>query len=207
MEANDVAIATHGRGFYILDDVAPLRQYGAPATRATDAYLFKPGDAIRDGDPAQITYWLKKPPQKLTLEILDGRARWCARSTARRRWRAGGRRARRRLEAREGWKARRRQRLQGNGGGRRRDRRQTPADADAAPRTRKRAADADAAAADGVDGGRRAALHLGSAVCAGDVTFPGMVLWGATTNGPMALPGTYQARLTVDGRARRSRSR
>src|SRR5258707_7147635 len=28
-----------------------------------------------------------------------------------------------------------------------------------------------------------------------------MVLWGATTNGPTALPGTYQARLTVDGRA------
>jgi hypothetical protein len=26
-----------------------------------------------------------------------------------------------------------------------------------------------------------------------------MVLWGATTNGPLALPGTYQARLTVDG--------
>jgi paraquat-inducible protein B len=32
------------------------------------------------------------------------------------------------------------------------------------------------------------------------VTFQGMVLWGATQNGPTALPGTYQARLTVDGR-------
>jgi hypothetical protein len=32
------------------------------------------------------------------------------------------------------------------------------------------------------------------------VSFPGMVLWGATTNGPTVLPGTYQARLTVDGR-------
>ena len=31
--------------------------------------------------------------------------------------------------------------------------------------------------------------------------FEGMVLWGATTNGPTALPGAYQARLTVDGRA------
>jgi hypothetical protein len=27
-----------------------------------------------------------------------------------------------------------------------------------------------------------------------------MILWGATTNGPVALPGTYQVRLTVDGR-------
>jgi hypothetical protein len=31
--------------------------------------------------------------------------------------------------------------------------------------------------------------------------FQGMVFWGATTNGPTALPGAYQARLTVDGRA------
>jgi hypothetical protein len=33
----------------------------------------------------------------------------------------------------------------------------------------------------------------------GPATFPGMVLWGATTTGPTALPGTYQVRLTVDG--------
>ena len=33
----------------------------------------------------------------------------------------------------------------------------------------------------------------------GAVTFPGMILWGATTNGPLALPGTYQVRLTVNG--------
>jgi hypothetical protein len=30
--------------------------------------------------------------------------------------------------------------------------------------------------------------------------FPGMILWGATTNGPLALPGTYRVRLTVDGK-------
>src|SRR5262249_12792421 len=30
-------------------------------------------------------------------------------------------------------------------------------------------------------------------------TFPGMVLWGASTNGPAALAGAYQVRLTVDG--------
>ena len=30
-------------------------------------------------------------------------------------------------------------------------------------------------------------------------SFPGMVLWGATQNGPMVLPGTYQVRLTADG--------
>ena len=31
------------------------------------------------------------------------------------------------------------------------------------------------------------------------VSFPGMILWGATQNGPMVLPGTYIVRLTVDG--------
>ena len=71
VEAADVAIATHGRGFYILDDVAPLRQYGAPVTTATNAYLFKPSDATRSAYPGKITYWLKKPAQKATLEILD----------------------------------------------------------------------------------------------------------------------------------------
>ena len=35
----------------------------------------------------------------------------------------------------------------------------------------------------------------------GAVTFPGMILWGATTNGPAAPPGKYQVRLTVDGRS------
>jgi hypothetical protein len=30
------------------------------------------------------------------------------------------------------------------------------------------------------------------------VGFPGMVLWGATTSGPTVLPGSYQARLTVN---------
>jgi len=35
----------------------------------------------------------------------------------------------------------------------------------------------------------------------GATTFPGMILWGATTNGPQVLPGTYQVRLTVDGKS------
>jgi hypothetical protein len=31
-------------------------------------------------------------------------------------------------------------------------------------------------------------------------SFPGMVLWGGSVNGPSAPPGTYQVRLTVDGK-------
>lgn len=33
----------------------------------------------------------------------------------------------------------------------------------------------------------------------GATTFDGMILWGATTSGPTAVPGTYVARLTADG--------
>ena len=35
----------------------------------------------------------------------------------------------------------------------------------------------------------------------GPTTFQGMVLWGASTNGPAALPGSYEVRLTVDGQS------
>src|SRR5688500_20351940 len=34
----------------------------------------------------------------------------------------------------------------------------------------------------------------------GATTFPGMILWGASTSGPLAVPGTYTVRMNVDGR-------
>ena len=36
-----------------MDDIAPLRQYGAPVTSPTDAYLFKPATRLAVGSPAQ----------------------------------------------------------------------------------------------------------------------------------------------------------
>ena len=168
VEGNDLAIATHGRRFYVLDDVSPLRQYNASVTSTADAYLFKPGDAIRGGSPARITYWLKKPAQNLKLEILDSRGQVCARSTARCRSRQRPRTRRGRLragraaatpaagaaaatasgQALKGAAATKRQ----PAAARRRRRRRT--------RPRRSAAG---------DDGRRAALHLGSAVDAGRV--------------------------------------
>ena len=43
---SDLVAGTHGRGFWILDDVTPLRQ-AAEAAAASNAYLFKPATAIR----------------------------------------------------------------------------------------------------------------------------------------------------------------
>jgi hypothetical protein len=62
---SDLVAGTHGRGFWILDDVTPLRQ-AAEAAAAKDAYLFKPATGIRirfgTNDP---TPW---PPELLAGE-------------------------------------------------------------------------------------------------------------------------------------------
>jgi len=51
VHGDDVVIATHGRGFWVLDDVTPLRQLDAEVTRkATStggAWLFAPAAAVR----------------------------------------------------------------------------------------------------------------------------------------------------------------
>ena len=43
---NDLIVGTYGRGFWVLDDYSPLRQI-TPALASEPAHLFKPGDAIR----------------------------------------------------------------------------------------------------------------------------------------------------------------
>ena len=43
---SDLVAGTHGRGFWILDDVTPLRQ-AADAASASGMYLFKPETGIR----------------------------------------------------------------------------------------------------------------------------------------------------------------
>jgi hypothetical protein len=71
VEETDLVIATHGRSFYVLDDIDPLRQFGAPVASATDVYLFAPADAIRTTAGAAIKYWVKQPVQNLSIEVLD----------------------------------------------------------------------------------------------------------------------------------------
>src|SRR3954471_11940179 len=72
VEANSIAIATHGRSFYILDDLAPLRQFGQE-TAGADFHLYKPADAIRGVGAASIPYLLRKAPEKMTIDILDSK--------------------------------------------------------------------------------------------------------------------------------------
>ena len=86
----DLVAATHGRSFWILDDISPLREL-VRATPREAAHLFKPRDAYRvdwsggfsfppnEAHPvgknppngAMIYYWLKDKDQRVTLDILD----------------------------------------------------------------------------------------------------------------------------------------
>ena len=208
VEGNDLAIATHGRGFYILDSIGPLRQYAAPVVTSTNAYLFKPGDAYRLATQVNIYYWLKKPVQKMTLEILDSKGQ-VVRSFDGALPNAGGRGVAGAPGAAAGTGA-----AGGAAGGARGT---GGAGTAAGATTAAGAAPAAPVAAeaelppDDDEGGGRGRGPVTAPMAPGlqrftwdqqyqpVVTFTGMVFWGATTNGPAALPGTYQARLTVDG--------
>lgn len=71
VEDRDLVISTHGRGFYVLDDIAPIRQYSPAVAAATPAYLFAPEPAYRSTTGATIRYLVNGPVQSLTLEVLD----------------------------------------------------------------------------------------------------------------------------------------
>ena len=46
LHENDLIVATHGRSFWVLDDITPLRQI-SEAVQKSNAFLFKPGAAYR----------------------------------------------------------------------------------------------------------------------------------------------------------------
>jgi photosystem II stability/assembly factor-like uncharacterized protein len=70
VEGNELVIATHGRGFWVLDDIAALRQ-GSPEVLARDMYLFTPPAAVRSGPGVSLSWYAKTAPVSARLEILD----------------------------------------------------------------------------------------------------------------------------------------
>jgi hypothetical protein len=65
---NDLIVATHGRGLYILDDIEPLQRIGAAMTMATQAVLFDVRPVTRwtvwnkDGNLGQAVWSGPNPP-------------------------------------------------------------------------------------------------------------------------------------------------
>jgi photosystem II stability/assembly factor-like uncharacterized protein len=90
IHGDDLIVATHGRSFWILDNITPLRQ-ASGAAGAKNAWLYHPARAIRidndafvgtplppeeptaDNPPAgaMIDYFLRSPATSVKLEIFD----------------------------------------------------------------------------------------------------------------------------------------
>ena len=90
VHGNDLIAATHGRAFWLIDDVSPLRELTADVTRKP-IHLFQPATAMlwdgsgwrRDGDAGEnappgvlVDYWLKDTPARgtaVTMQFLDAK--------------------------------------------------------------------------------------------------------------------------------------
>ena len=91
INGDDLIVGTHGRSFWILDDITPLRQ-AADALAKSEAYLFRPAVAYRvqrdtntdtplppdepaganPPDGAILDYYLPQAATTVTLEVLNG---------------------------------------------------------------------------------------------------------------------------------------
>ena len=88
---DDLVVATHGRAFWVLDDITPLRQVNAQSA-AADVVLYQPQVALSLNYPTEfdkrqpvgenppagavIDYYFKTAPKdEVTLDILDGQGK------------------------------------------------------------------------------------------------------------------------------------
>jgi photosystem II stability/assembly factor-like uncharacterized protein len=70
---DDLVAATHGRSFYVMNNIGVLRQVGRETTNEP-VVLFDPSDAVRSvSSGVSIDYYLKTPADKVTLDILDAK--------------------------------------------------------------------------------------------------------------------------------------
>ena len=67
---SDVVLGSHGRGFWILDDIEPLRQL-TPELAKQDIILFEPSNPIRGIYDLKVQYYLAKQLDSVQIEILD----------------------------------------------------------------------------------------------------------------------------------------
>ena len=84
-EERDLVIGTHGRGFYVLDDINVLRQAAGDIT-ASALHVFQPNNPLRGLDNnVAIDYYLGKDADEVKIEFSMPPAACCARSPERRR--------------------------------------------------------------------------------------------------------------------------
>lgn len=160
VEGDDLVIATHGRSFWVLDNIDILRQL-QPSITASAVHLFKPDDAIRSFRPAAVDYYLQKPADKVTVEILDAAGRSVRTFTG------------------------------------------------SADEEKKRTRNAENEDSEfGPPRAQPPGRKAGSNRFTWDLRYPGAtvfegeIMWGARAEqGPMAVPGSYQVRVTANGQS------
>ncbi|CAN5920359.1 hypothetical protein BH11GEM2_BH11GEM2_12140 [soil metagenome] len=223
----DLIAATHGRSFWVIDDISALRQL-TPTLTAEDAHLFKPRDAYRvsfgggrgggggggaamgaaAGPPVHpvaaspaggpvVNYWLKRPSREVVLEFLDAKGTLIRSFTSRQDSASAADSVTRSVRARA-----RVDSLVKSG-----------VAADSAERLVGRtAATPDAATSFDEDGPirtpppPRVPNKVGINAFNWNMrypdasTFEGLIMWAGGTQGPTAPPGTYQVRMIVDGK-------
>ena len=175
VKENDLVVATHGRAFWILDNIGALRQMTAD-TAKEDVHLFQPAPAVRFRGPGffitsgipvgqnppsgvVIDYTLKTAQKEpITLEILDAQGKPVRKYSSK--------------KAAEGGAGEEEEEFPQPGG----------------------AGDVLSAEA----GLNRFVWNLQTEP---PVKLPGVVTWGGRPAGPRAIPGTYQLKLSVAGKS------
>jgi photosystem II stability/assembly factor-like uncharacterized protein len=161
VQDHDLVIATHGRSFYVLDNISPLRQLTPEVAQTAALHLYTPENPVRRVQPLSIDYFLKTKADKVTIEILDGAGKVIRAYTS-----------------------------PAEGGGRG----QGPAPAEPADDEGFRRPQPRVGTDAGLNRFTWSLHYLGATV------FPGMILWGAMVDeGPFAVPGAYQVRVTANG--------
>jgi photosystem II stability/assembly factor-like uncharacterized protein len=70
VKEDDVVLGTHGRAFWVMRDITPLREMSAQVA-AADMHLYGPVDTYRGvSNGVQVRYYLDEPAE-ITLEFLD----------------------------------------------------------------------------------------------------------------------------------------
>jgi len=169
---DDVVVSTQGRAFWILDDIGPLRQL-KPELATADAYLFEPSVAYRfGGGPGRGNVGSNPPYGAIFYYTLKNEPKKDEEIT---------------LEILD-------------------------ADGKTVRKLSSKAAPGEEGRGGGEEsffgmpgGARTLPAKAGLNRFAWDLRYPeatrfkGMILWAARLQGPTAIPGTYQARLTAAG--------
>ncbi len=74
VEERDLVIGTHGRGFYVLDDIGVLRQ-ATPELTSNQLFIFAPESPLRGRDEnVSFDYYLAKEASEVKIDILDAQS-------------------------------------------------------------------------------------------------------------------------------------